>query len=196
MQEIQNYEKYVSMPIDQIEQDIRSSQDTLKNSTVEYVSALCYLERTNRFRENQRYKSGSFNDYVYAEFGLRYHSYAKMRNIICAWPEQVGKYGYGTVMKIRDRIGPVKAKALISLIEKKEDEAGKPIPIQVIDKMIQEAPQRRSKRRKKDLRSEVVDWKERYERLHELYTAEIAAHNETKERLSKALAALEKRKVA
>jgi len=106
-----------------------------------FIEILFYLERTNRFRENKRFKKATFGQYISDLFYLRYGTYFVERNAFAKHSVEVHTLGIGVVKRIQEKcktnklqtvFGAIKnlgAKATKIQIDKIIETHAKPVPV-------------------------------------------------------------------
>lgn len=193
-----------ALTIDQIE---TLTDAALKNSTEgrrEFIMNLFYLQKTERFKENKRYKKASFETYIKDRHRISFNAYMNERTAFTMFLPEIEKHGLDPIIKIRDKCGTGNIKKVSDILSKeKKKVAGGIISLEkeagIIKQFERPKPEVVSEKLNtltySHLRSEV-------DRLRVLTRAQaqyIVELEERNERLIKALnteKALNKRKVA
>jgi len=113
-------QKYDGKSITTIESMIKTSSDKHSYHRKEFILALFYLERTNKYKENKTYKDETFKRYISDMFNLSYSGYNKERFAFITVPEATGKYGVGVIDRIASSCGSHKVTEVVKQIDTKK----------------------------------------------------------------------------
>lgn len=113
-------ELYDMKPIEEIETEAWDYRMGMKDIYTLFIETLFYLERTQRYKENPRYKKSEFREYCYYEFQIRFTAYHNARIAMQNFPAFTGRYSPGLVAVIKRRCGIDKLKTVIDQITVKE----------------------------------------------------------------------------
>lgn len=170
---------YDKMSIAEIEVSAGGHQSCMRESQVEMVKVLYYLENTKRYKENRRYAKASFGEYVDGVFSIREGTYREWKRAVLHWEKEVLKHGVGLPAKVASICGALKAPKVFAGIDQIIAGAKKDGPA-VRDKIETLIRQNAARQR---ITKPVMDYKAMYER-------EAAAHNITKNALDVAMGRL------
>ncbi len=166
--------KYGGMPIGEVETAIKGFEATSMQAKKDQVLGLWYLEYTNRFRENSRYKNSEFKDYLRDLVNMpigRYHDELFAYN---AFPKDAEKYGCGFVCKVRHKVGTAKVDKVFSDISREDGKTKRNISLDKMEKILETHQPSREPRPRKGYkamwREEQVRRKETEKRMKELET--------------------------
>ena len=166
---------YEKMKIHQLEQEARSLLAKSKSSIIEAAKILRYLQQTNRYKENERYKKERFKVYLEDQFGIRYGTYQEWVRAL-PFEKEASKYGVGLISKTIKSCGAVETKKVFAEVGQLEEVKKKLIPREKIDQII---VKHQSPKYMAAIKKEHTDWKA-------MYQAEMTAHEATKQRLIEA----------
>jgi hypothetical protein len=113
-------QKYDGKSITTIETMIKTSADKHSYHRKEFILALFYLERTNKYKENKTYKDETFKRYISDMFNLSYSGYNKERFAFITVPEAAEKYGVGVIDRIASSCGSHKVTDVVKQIDTKK----------------------------------------------------------------------------
>lgn len=162
---------YENLKIEQLEKKVREFLATSKSSIIEAAKILRYLQKTSRFKENERYRKEQFKIYLEDQFSVRYGTYQEWIRAL-PFEKEAATYGVGLVSKTIKLCGAAGTKRAFAEIEKIEDK--KRVPREKIQEIIEK---HQDTRRAAAVKKEYNDWRA-------MYKAEVAAHEATKKDLS------------
>lgn len=166
---------YAKMTIQQLEQEARGFLAKSKSSIIEAAKILRYLQKTSRFKENERYRKEQFKIYLEDQFGVRYGTYQEWVRAL-PFEKEAESFGVGLVAKTLKRCGVAGTRRAFAEINALEDVKKKTIPKEKIEAVIEK---HQDPRRAAAIRKEYNDWQA-------MYKAEAAAHETTKKKLADA----------
>lgn len=164
---------YEKLKITEIENRVRKLLAQSKSSIIEAAKILRHLQKTSRYKENERYKKEPFKVYLEDQFGLRYGTYQEWVRAL-PFEKEAGLYGVGLVSKTIKRCGAVGAKRVFTDIAQLDTK--KQAPRAKIETIIEK---HQDPKRMNAIKKEYNDWRA-------MYQAESTAHEATKQRLIEA----------
>jgi hypothetical protein len=167
---------YEKMKIQQLENAVRDKLAQSKSSIMEATKILRYLQQTNRYKENARYKKEPFKMYLEDQFSVRLGTYQEWVRAL-PFEKEAGTYGVGLVSKTIKRCGAAGAKRVFTEINALEElKKSKLIPRDKIEAVIEK---HQTPKHMAAIKKEYTDWRA-------MYQAESEAHEATKQKLKEA----------
>ena len=115
---------------------IHSELDRLRATHKSLVLALHDLKRSNQWREDPRFKQGSWEMYLRDNFNMTPHSLDEAFRAYSYFPEVAEKYGPGFVTQVKTKCGAGKVREVVQQIEEAEAKRKTPIPRDKIQDII------------------------------------------------------------
>lgn len=169
-----NREKeFDKLDINTLENMVIQHRDAYRTEQFEMIDILIYLEAKGRFKENVRYATSSFKQYLEDRFYIKFNFYQEMKYARIKFPEESKEYGVGLVSKVVHKCGRMKAKKVLDKISTKRVALKNEMPSHKIDKIIDENALPK-------IEKTNTDW-------HAMYESERVAHDKTKLNLREAL---------
>ena len=130
-------EKYDQKKINEIEKEIRQSNELSLEARKTAIFTLRYLEVTGRYKENAIYRKSSFKEYLIGQFCIRETTYRESFRAFDKFGEASIKYGVGLISKVFRECGTKKERQVIEEIQKAEKASKVPILKSKIETIIQ-----------------------------------------------------------
>lgn len=164
--------KYDRKKINEIEKEIKTSNELSLEARKTAIFALRYLEVTGRYKENSVYRKSNFKEYLLGYFCIRETTYRESFRAFDKFDEATVKYGVGLISKVLRECGTQKEKQVIEEIQKADKALKAPIQKAKIETIIQKYAK------------PTPPAKPGYKAL---YVAEVRSHERTKEQYTEAL---------
>lgn len=168
-----NENEFNKMDINTLENMVTEYRDVYRNAQYKMIEILIYLEAKGRFKENKRYATSSFRQYLEDRFYIKFPYYQDMKYAHIKFPEETKEYGIGLVSKVVNKCGRIKARKVLDKISTKRAALKNEMPRYKIDQIIDENALPK-------IEKTITDW-------HAMYEAERVAHDKTKLNLREAL---------
>lgn len=165
--------KYNGMGIETLEKMVEDYRAQSRDSQRVMVEILIYLEANGRYKENKRYATSMFKQYIEDRFWIKFNSYQEMKYAYMKFPKHSGEYGIGIVSRVVNHCGRIKAKKVLEKIDAKRAALKNELPIHKINQIIEENANPK-------IEKSFIDWRAMYE-------AEKKSHDATRESLKEAL---------
>ena len=124
------------MDITRIEEYAESSLEQAVEGRKVFIETLFYLQRTNRFKENPRYKNSEFKDYLRDKFRLSPAAYHDERLALTNNMAEVREYGLDTVIKIKKNAGALAGVKVFREIQRATKKNKRPPSLELINTTI------------------------------------------------------------
>lgn len=109
--------KYDGVPIEILEESAKSCNESHNKQRMQFIEILTYLDMTKRFRENPRYRTSSFSEYISDIYNLRVATYLNERYAFLKFPVQSATRGPGVITAIKRICGAEKVDIVVKHIE-------------------------------------------------------------------------------
>lgn len=110
-----------------IETDVKQFQSQSLEARAKAVICLQYLSNSGRFKENEFYKSTSFEHYIETAHGITYTAFLDMKIAIIHHYKDADKYGVGTIGRIRRTCGLANVGKVLNKIHAEEEKRKTPL---------------------------------------------------------------------
>jgi hypothetical protein len=130
--------KYDGKTIGEIEKGAGDDYTLSTEARRNFIQVLFYLQQTERFRQNKKYKEVGFTYYLRDRWNLTLTAYYREKFVFLNFPAEAERHGVGTVARIhrKCKAGVEGTKKVLDLIDKEEKKAKKPLPAAKVDKII------------------------------------------------------------
>ena len=132
-----NTPTYDNLPITRIMSMARESYDLYQEARKDFYSILKYLERTNRYKEDKRYKKSSFKTFISNEYGLDYARYQRTSIVMERFPDAVAEHGVGFVEKAYNKHGDINTPKVLETITRKQQSRKTPLRAEEKQKVVE-----------------------------------------------------------
>jgi protoporphyrinogen oxidase len=151
--------------INEIEQEAFKYQTNYVEARREFIQIMLYLEQTERFKENPKFKKASFSEYLRDQYGITYHQYYTERIAYGKYSDKVDEYGFGVVNRIVKTIPKEKQPKVFSVLDKKRKSRKTELSPAEVDSVTKSFQKKRKKKKvptpsqmkKSELEKEVTD---------------------------------------
>jgi len=103
---------------EQIHLIAKAAYEEIEMRKKEFYKYLYYLEWRKTFKKIKQFKSFTFEQYIFEQFGMSIQNYRKIINAYFKFPEESENLGIGTVVKIMNKVEPVKVETVLHEAEK------------------------------------------------------------------------------
>lgn len=165
--------EFNKMDINTLENMVIEYRDAYRTAQYKMIEILIYLEAKGRFKENKRYATSSFKQYLEDRFVMKFNSYQEMKYAHIKFPQETKEFGVGLVSRVVNQCGRLKAQKVLDKISAKGVALKNEIPIHKINQIIAENALPK-------IEKTITDW-------HAMYEAERVAHDKKKLILREAL---------
>jgi len=128
--------KYGEKKINEVEKEVRESNELSLEARKTAIFALRYLEATVRYKENKVYGKSSFKNYLLGQFNIREATYRESLRAFTKFEEPTKKYGVGLIAKVSRECGAAKETQVIKEIVEKDKSLKTPIQKDQINQII------------------------------------------------------------
>ena len=128
--------KYDSKKINQIEKEIKDSNELSLEARKTSIFALAYLKHSSRYKENPVYKKSSFANYLLGRYNIRYNTFDESFRSFDKFEAESIKYGVGLVAKVSRICGTKKQKQVLDEINQTSKSLKNPIQKAKIETII------------------------------------------------------------